>query len=134
MPEEPKRPRNIKDLKARLGRTVVSKGQPSSSPPGARPTPVPPARASSVPPPAGGMPGAAPGVAPPPFARPESSKPPSDPFASAGAQPAAQEVRLVVDEKPVADSEVGRKKKSLMYILLGAGLIVGLAAGWGLSF
>ncbi|MDW8363354.1 MAG: hypothetical protein RMK74_13210 [Myxococcales bacterium] len=41
-----------------------------------------------------------------------------------------QEVRLVVDDKPVEDAEVGRKRRGRVAILLGAGLIVGLLLGY----
>jgi hypothetical protein len=73
------------------------------------------------------------GVAPPPFARPQPQQRksrPADPFATSAA-PAAHEVRLVIDEKPVDDAEVGRKKKGLLYIMMGIGLALGLAVGLG---
>lgn len=58
----------------------------------------------------------------------------ADPFASAYAAPAAgpQEVRLVIDDKPVDDKEVGRNKTgSLIALVATAVVCIGIGAGVG---
>jgi hypothetical protein len=145
-----------KDLRARLGRTIVpgTPGVAPIAPPpvggaGEAPVPQPPAPAS-VPPPAvvpppvapvaPAVPGAAPfaplAVTPPPFAQPASPseppkpKAPADPFAVAAPVAARpQEVRLVIDEKPVDEAEIGRKQRTRNFVLVGVGLLVGAALG-----
>ncbi|UJR79882.1 hypothetical protein [Sandaracinus amylolyticus] len=83
------------------------------------------------------LPFGGPDVAPPPFAQPkapESVRPkaPVDPFAAGPAVAAGpQEVRLVIDDKPVDDSEVGRKQRGRNFLLLGIGLVVGALLGGG---
>ena len=155
MAEQPKK-RNIKDLKARLGRTI-SPGQQAGAaaivpppamggaPPGAGSVPPPGLPGVGVPRPAGGAPipapgfappGIGPGVAPPPFARPQSQPPPrrsGDPFAAAagGAAAGPQEVRLVIDEKPVDDAEVGRRSRGRVLIVMSVGILLGLLLGMG---
>jgi len=82
---------------------------------------------------ASGLP-AAPGLAPPPFAaKPGAAAKAADPFAAASVPPGPGEFRLVMDDKPVADSEVGRKKRFVSIILLAAGFVVGAVAGGGLG-
>jgi len=133
MANEPKKPRKIKDLKARLGKTISpgTQGSGGSVRPGGIPAPtIPGPGGGSIPAPmipGAGIPGA--GVAPPPFARPKVAKA-SDPFA-ASEQAAAQEVRLVIDDKPVAESEVGRRKRGLALIMLGVGILLGFILGGG---
>jgi hypothetical protein len=106
----------------------------------------------------GGMPPGVPRPmdVPAPFApggvRPQSGRPPADPFAAptapapvarqsvpAPAAPdpfaaapvmAAQEVRLIIDDKAVADSEVGRKGGGKWLIASLAIVAVGIAIGW----
>lgn len=148
-----KKPRKIKDLKARLGRTIAPTtekgGEDIAPPPGAAaaaPTAAPAGAAAPKPKPkpAGGVvapPGMAKppgggGLVAPPFAQPKSEAPksvrPADPFAAA--EPAAggpQEVRLVFDDKPVEDAEVGRKRKGRTIMLLGIGVVLGLILGFG---
>jgi len=79
-------------------------------------------------------------LAPPPFAQPAAApaappkpRPPSDPFAaqasSYGGGP--QEVRLVIDEKPVSDDEVGRQQRGRTFLVAGVCIILGAALGAG---
>jgi hypothetical protein len=85
--------------------------------------------------PAAPSPFAGPAVAPPPFAQPAAPPAPArpaDPFAVVQ-QAGPQEVRLVIDEKPVDESEVGRKQRGRTFIVLGLGLLVGAALGFGLG-
>lgn len=132
MADQPKKPRNVKDLKARLGRTI----SPSTKGGGQNP----------VPPPAGGGAGAPGGVTPPtgaapggsPFAAPAqpSSSPPAarDPFAAASQPPPAQqqEVKFVFDDKLVEDQEIGRGGgKGRAYLVGGLFIVLGLALGYG---
>ncbi len=153
------KPRKIKDLKARLGRTIAP-NTPGGGDDEAVPAPnvgsaavAPPAVAASVPPPGGapappGLPTPKPavpargGVGAPPFAPPAatpfgqpaakpSAPPPSDPFSAAPVAAGPQEVRLVFDERPVEDEEIGRKKRSRNYLLLGLGLGLGIILGYG---
>lgn len=169
MADQPKKPRNIKDLKARLGRTIQPGGGGAGPvPPPAVGGPVPPPAAPGgglVPPPSVGggptpgagvvpppavapaplpIPGA--GVAPPPFIQQQQQaqqqaaaaeaqrKRAADPFGSAVERaPAAHEVRLVIDDKPVDDAEVGRKQRSRNYLLIAAGLVLGLLLGLGMG-
>lgn len=155
--QQPKKPKDIKDLKARLGRTIApntQKGAPITAP--AIGAAVAPPAGGVAPPPGGGfgapvvpppsapgtipapvMPGA--GVAPPPFMKSGQSVPPprraADPFAAASggvsAATRAQEVRLVIDEKPVDDREVGRAARGRVFIVLALGIAVGATVGLG---
>jgi hypothetical protein len=52
-----------------------------------------------------------------------------DPFAAAPAG-AAREVRLVIDDKAVSDSEVGRGRSVVVMIAAFAAAIAGIAVGW----
>lgn len=142
-----KKPRKIKDLKARLGRTIApntQQGDGAVAPPpgvGASPAVTPPAAAKPKPavapgevvPPSVGKP-AAPGIVAPPFAQPKAKpKPTADPFGAPAAvsqAPKPQEVRLVFDDKPVEDAEVGRKRKAKTFMLLGIGALLGLLMGY----
>ncbi len=76
-------------------------------------------------------------VAPPPFARPAAPaaepprpRPPSDPFAATHQQ-GPQEVRLVFDDKPVHDDEVGRRQSGRTAIVAAVCLLLGAALGIG---
>lgn len=91
-----------------------------------------------VPPPSGG-PGAPGGIVAPPFgkqaeeAKKQAAAAAADPFASSpppsgGGGP--QEVRLVLDDSAVDDSEVGREKKGKTFILIGVGVALGLLLGY----
>lgn len=136
-----KKPRKIKDLKARLGRTIApntQQGDGAVAPPpgvGAQPAakPKPAAPPGEVVPPSVGKP-AAPGIVAPPFAKPKPKPAPAaaDPFGSPAVSqaPRAQEVRLVFDDKPVEDEEVGRKRKAKTLMLLGIGALLGLVLGY----
>jgi len=156
--DPPKKPKDIKDLKARLGRTIAPNTQKAAipapalggpaAPPGgiappafgAPPGLVPPPGAAVAAPPSMGGPAPLPGasaVAPPPFmqraapAAPAAPPPPADPFA-AGPQQAfgPREVRLVIDEKPVNDAEIGRKQGGRVFIVLALGILLGGALGF----
>jgi hypothetical protein len=102
-----------------------------------------PAVKPSVPPPMAGLgvpgiPGA--DVAPPPFmqkakAEPPKPKRPADPFAAGApaAQAGPQEVRLVIDEKAMPDSESGRRGRGTVIIVAAVGIVLGLIAGYGVG-
>jgi hypothetical protein len=133
MADQPKKPRNIKDLKARLGRTIA---------------PQQGGGGGVMPPPNLGAPGggAAPGggkggpafpgadVAPPPFLQKKKKRKAADPFAAGeagGEGGGPREVRLVVDENPVDDSEVGRVQR-FRTILIAVGVaVLGIGLGYG---
>lgn len=73
-------------------------------------------------------------IAPPPFAKPAEpakpeKKPRVDPFAQAAVVP--QTVRIAVDDKPVDDSEVGRRSGGRIFLVLGVSLLAGAALGAG---
>ena len=134
-----KKPRKLKDLKARLGRNApASSGSDSAIPPpaiGGAKAPgsaiPPPAIGSPSVPPPGANPSSPPGIIAPPFA--QKSQPPVavDPFAAAAhAAAGPQEVRLVFDDKPVDDSEVGRKRKGRTLLLLAMGALLGILLGF----
>ncbi len=152
MADAPKKPKKIKDLKARLGRTI----QPSTQggaipPPGIAPPPgsvapppggvvAPPggvvAPPASVAPPFGGVaPSVSPFAPPAPISQQQQARPssPADPFGAVSHAPAAREVRLVIDESPVDDAEIGRKSRGKTIILVAAGLLVGLVLGAGVG-
>lgn len=137
-----------KDLRARLGRTI------SPNTPGAPPIatslgagaggeaaaaaiaePIPPPVVAPIAAPSvGGLPFGGPNIAPPPFGQPKPSerpKGPVDPFAAAPSSAGPQEVRLVFDDKLVADAEVGRKQRGRNLILVSLGLLLGVALGFG---
>ncbi len=70
---------------------------------------------------------------------PPRSLPPAQAMAPAAADPfaampapvaAAQEVRLVIDDKAVDDAEVGRKSGSKALVALGVVAVVGILTGW----
>ena len=152
MADQQKKPRDIKDLKARLGRTVVPGQQPKG--PGGLPAPAIPAPMGGVMPGVGGVvpppavrppPGAGPApipapvlpsgapVAVPPFMQPQRQQRPAtsnNPFAPGQASAGPREVRLVIDERPVDDSEVGRRRRSRVLLLVGIGLLLGAAIGY----
>jgi hypothetical protein len=155
--DPPKKPKDIKDLKARLGRTIVPTTQKGGVPapslggdaPGegiAPPSFVAPVDAAAppsvTPPPAfATAPGLA-SVAPPPFmqpaaapaapAAPAAAPRPADPFAAVPSySEGPREVRLVIDEKPVDDSEIGRKQRGRTFIVLALGVLLGGALGFG---
>ena len=140
MADDPKKPRKIKDLKARLGRTIAP-----NTPGAVVPPSVGEKKSSGVVPP----PSAAQGVPAPkmakaavpvnsPFAPKQPTAPPpsNDPFAAAPASMAPQgpqEVRLVLDDSAVDDSEVGKKRRGRNVILLAMGALVGLILGFGVG-
>lgn len=143
MTESPKKPRDIKDLKARLGRGAASgapSGPASGAPSSPGSVPAPPAAVASVPIPGLGAP---PGVAPPPFmssdpaptasaaAAPQRVEAPRDPFA-VGVAPAQgpREVRLVVDERPVTEDEVGRASRGKFFVATAVIGVIALALGY----
>ncbi len=142
-----KKPRDIKDLKARLGRTIAPGTQKAPvAPPGGGAIPPPPmggppAGAGGVAPPpmmspmGGPSPILGPQVAPPPFAQPAPAPAPAprDPFAAQKASQSVhpREVHLVIDEKPVDDAEVGRKARGRIFIVAAIVLAVGMVMGYG---
>ena len=144
MPDEPNKPRKIKDLKARLGRTITP-GTAGAAPGAAVPPPNlggPVARPRGIvaPPsmrgPGSNAPSSPGGIVAPPFAQPAAPSQPADPFgAPAPAAPtAAQQVHLVIDETvSVSDEEAGRKKRGRVPIILGMGAILGLIVGFGVG-
>lgn len=93
------------------------------APPSGRPSARPPAD-----------PFAPPSAAPAPMAQPAvqpSAAPVSaDPFAAAMPAAPAQEVRLVIDDKAVADAEVGRKGFGKVLVASLAIAAVGMLVGW----
>jgi hypothetical protein len=54
----------------------------------------------------------------------------ADPFAAAPAAAGAREVRLVIDDKAVSDSEVGRGRGVVVMIAAIAAAAAGIAVGW----
>jgi hypothetical protein len=54
----------------------------------------------------------------------------ADPFAAAPASAGAREVRLVIDDKGVSDSEVGRGRSVVVMIAAVAAAAAGIAVGW----
>ncbi len=143
MSDAPKKPRNLKNLRARLGRTIAPNTQQGAGaavpPPGVGGLPAPGAPAQPAAP-AQPKPAATPSAQPiaPPFGAPAqpaapAQPKPADPFGAA-TQPAAapREVRLVIDESPVDEAEVGKKSRSKVFMLVGIGLFAGLLVGTGL--
>ena len=147
MADKPKKPKKIKDLKARLGRTIAPNTGKGGvvAPPGAAPSK--PEAGGVVPPPGGVVappsgPGAPGGIVAPPFgkkaeeAKAAAAAAAADPFSSPASGPVQagpQEVRLVLDDSAVADSEVGREKKGKVAIILGLGVVLGLLLGYFLG-
>lgn len=150
MADTPQKPRKIRDLKARLGRTITPGTRPGGAavpapnlgggakPSGQGGVVAPPAGISAPP---GGLPapnlGSPGGLVAPPFGRPAApaSVRPGDPFgAPTQAAQAAQQVHLVIDDKTtVSDEEAGRKKRGKVPLILGMGAILGLAIGFGVG-
>jgi len=84
------------------------------------------------------LPFGGPDIAPPPFAQPKAAeepkakpKPPADPFAAGPAAAGPKEVRLVIDEKPVDDSETGRQSRGRSLIVASICLVLGAVIGGG---
>jgi hypothetical protein len=68
---------------------------------------------------------------PPMIARQPSQPPPSaDPFAAAPVAARPQEVRLIIDDKAVADAEVGRRGVGKVLVAGLAFVTVGILIGW----
>jgi len=101
-------------------------GAPFPPGPGGAPFPAPPGMGGAPFPSPSGRPG--PGASLPPGAHRPSV--PADPFAAAQPVAPAREVRLVFDDKDVADAEVGRK--SGLKFIIGAlvAAMVGVLLGW----
>lgn len=151
MADEPKKPKKIKDLKARLGRTISPNTPGAVMPPGVT-TPASGADASGeVSPPVVASPAASKGaVLPPsnsilpgarkkavpvnsPFA-PKQPKAPEaiDPFSASPSQapPAGpQQVRLVFDDSQLDNKEIGRKNTMKYVAVAVAALALGGAFG-----
>lgn len=126
MSEQTKKPKNIKDFKARLGRKGAKPAGGAVPPPaaggGAKPAVAPPALGKKKK-----------GIAPPPFGSPAKKKsaPTADPFAAAqsGSVNKEREVRIVLDDSAVDDAEIGRQKRGKNAILVTVGVLGGLAFG-----
>ncbi len=113
-------------------------GAPAIAPP---PVAAPPIAPPIAAPPMGGLFGN--DIAPPPFAQaaaaqaaaaaaaPKAPPPPSDPFAASPYTGGPNEVRLVFDDKAVADVEVGRAQKGRAAMIGGFALMLGAALGAG---
>lgn len=137
-----KKPRDIKDLKARIGRPASQ--APSNQPQGiVKPAigrgaaghgGVPHSALGSLLPPDTDIPRSG-RIQPPEFKRHRAQAQGADPFAAASAPPAGpREVRLVMDDTPVAAAEVGRKSRlrtvALVATIAGVvGVGLGFAAG-----
>jgi hypothetical protein len=137
--EQPKQPRKVKDLKARLGRTIAPGVNPLAGGDGAIPPPgvggdgpvPPPANIAPQGPVLGG-----PQVVAPPFLQKKKPKAAAsdDPFA-AGEEPAAgpREVRLVIDDSAVAESEVGRQSRRGVIMAASLSALVAIIFGFGVG-
>lgn len=156
---EQKKPKDISDLKARLGLKGGAGAAPGAGgPPGAIPPPAiggapvspsgmpagavlpPPAMGKpggGLPPGLGGLPGmGGTAVPPPPFAQPQAPAGPDyakDPFAMVAPAQGPREVRLVIDEKmSISDAETGRGRglgKVITIVLTLVALALGYATG-----
>ncbi len=135
--EQPKQARKVKDLKARLGRTLqpaVKAGGPGmdvAAPPSAGDD-------APVPPPANIAPtksvlGSS--VVVPPFLQKKQKKKASDdPFAAGEAAPAGpREVRLVIDDSAVAESEVGKAARRGLIMAVAVSAFVSIIVGYGVG-
>jgi hypothetical protein len=132
------KPRNVKDLKARLGRTIAPNTKPGApdSAPASMPS-QPPADpfAPAVPKPTGLTPPVAapsPGVPPPALGRKAMAAPvaaPADPFAVSAAPQVVQEIRFD-DTRDGGTREVGRQNRVVVIGLIVAGLAAGTAAAF----
>jgi hypothetical protein len=167
MSDATNKPRDIKNLKARLGKTVTP-GQ-IAQPPGQRAPSVPPLggsappfgapvpRPASMPPgkgsaPAFGAPAprpmtpAAGSIPAPSFAQPKAAPAAAapaaaprkaDPFAApAGARvvpPEHKQVRLVIDDSAVNESEIGRRSLVRGVVVAAVGVALGIALGYGVG-
>jgi hypothetical protein len=128
MTEQTKKPRNIKDFKARLGR----KGEKGAVPPpvGGKPAlPTPPGVAKKK------------GIAAPPFGASAAKKAAgsaakkaakSNPFVSStpSLAPEQREVRIVIDDSAVDQEAIGKKQKGKNAVLIIAGALVGILFGF----
>ncbi|QQR91832.1 MAG: hypothetical protein IPJ88_09080 [Myxococcales bacterium] len=138
-----KKPRDIKDLKARLGRNTsqspseaqkgivkptLGRSFPSGAPVSSR------AALGSLLPPTNDVPRSG-RVQAPEFRRKKAQgTAAADPFATASVQPTGpREVRIVVDESAMADSEIGKSRFRMMAIVGGITALVGLVLGYGVG-
>jgi len=138
MNDSNKKTRSLSDLRSKLGRggaASPSSGHPAPTRPESKPSSGG-GRGSIVPPPGEPVseslrrsiiPG--PSVVPPPFARQQKAAKAHEPFAVQSTPREPRDVRIVVDERPVADSEVGRKTRSMQ--LIGASFVALLSIGLG---
>lgn len=146
-----KKPRDIRDLKARLGRTLTPQTRPEVTP---RIGGTPPG-ASPFAPPGGGMPPGAPappqpppnfGGVPGPTVPGPAATPPTSPFQPPPApmqqnlsplapQPAAHmsaRPPAPIDDSPVEAKETGTKKR-IPVAMLAVGAVVGILAGYAIA-
>lgn len=132
--EQPKQPRKLKDLKARLGRTVQPGGKPAGAPGGDAGAPH--AGDGPVPPPAHIAPkksvfGSS--VVAPPFLQ-KKKKASDDPFAASDEAPAGpREVRLVIDDSAVAESEVGKQARRGLILAIAVSAFISIIVGYGVG-
>jgi len=168
MSDATNKPRDIKNLKARLGKTMTP-GQ-AAQQPGQRAPSMPPLggsappfgapvpRPASMPPGAGSAPpfGSAParpltppvgGVPVPSFAQPKPAPAAAapaaaprrvDPFGApagrtATAAPEQRQVRLVIDDSAVDESEIGRRSLMRGVVVAAVGVALGVALGYGVG-
>src|SRR5690606_11488321 len=131
--EQPKQPR--KNLKARLGRTIAPGVQPGGV--GGDGVAPPPGGDEPIPPPAnltqGGPVLGASSVVVPPFLQKQKKRgvASDDPFAAGEEPQGPREVRLVFDDKAVAESETGRAgRRGLIGAIAGAALYA-VRVGYG---
>ncbi len=138
--EQPKQARKVKDLKARLGRTIA----PGTKAPGAAGGDVAPPPASvgdaPVPPPANIAPAQSviggPAVVAPPFLQKQKRKKASsdDPFAASEEAPAGpREVKIVIDDSAVAESETGKAARRGLVMAIAVSAIVSIVVGYGVG-
>ncbi len=143
MSDEQKKPRKLKDLKARLGRTITptTPGAPGdvAPPPGLGGDDIAPPPASvgsaSIDPPAGISPRGV--VAPPSIqkkreeAERRKAVAAADPFASGAVEPQNKQHVIVIDDSAVDHSEIGKAQNYRNMMLVVGGLVIGILAGYG---
>jgi len=142
MSDQPNNPKKLKDLKARLGRTITpstpKEGGGIAPPPnlgeGEIAPPPPGIGAPSTTPPAGVSPK---GIVAPPMIQQQreaearrKKAAAADPFASGSGEPVHQAVKIVIDDSAVDHAEVGRQQSFRNLLIISGGLVVGLMLGY----
>lgn len=127
-----KKPRKLKNLRARLGKTGGAAAPPGPGAPSGDAAPPPGIGKGLKGGPAFGA--GTGGAAANPFApKPKAAEKSADPFAAATPGDGPREVRIVMDETPVEDAEIGRKRKGVVAALLIGGLVVGFGVSFALG-